>query len=116
VPDLDTYFAKSAVSVVPVRAGGGMRVRILEMFARAAPVVTTTVGLEGIDACPGEDVLVEDSPDGFARAVIDILQDQELRQKLSTNGRRLVEKKYDWQAVLGELDRVYQGLAGSGKP
>jgi glycosyltransferase involved in cell wall biosynthesis len=114
VQELDPYFAKSAVSVVPVRAGGGMRVRILEMFARAAPVVTTTVGLEGIDACPGEDVLVEDSPDGFARAVIDLLEDLELQKKLSTNGRHLVEKKYDWQVVLGELDRVYQGLAGSG--
>jgi glycosyltransferase involved in cell wall biosynthesis len=115
VPDLDPYFAKSAVSVVPVRAGGGMRVRILEMFARAAPVVTTTVGLEGIDACPGEDVLVEDSPEEFAKSVINLLQDHDLQKKLSANGRGLVEKKYDWQVVLGELDKVYQGLAGSGK-
>jgi glycosyltransferase involved in cell wall biosynthesis len=112
VPELDPYFAESAVTVVPVRAGGGMRVRILEAFARAAPVVTTTVGLEGIDACPGEDVLVADSPGDFAGSVITLLQDREFQQKLSTNGRRLVEKKYDWQAVLGELDRVYQGLAG----
>jgi polysaccharide biosynthesis protein PslH len=115
VPELDPYFAQAAISVVPVRAGGGMRVRILEMFARAAPVVTTTVGLEGIDACPGEDVLVQDSPEGFARAVIDLLQDQDLQQKLSTNGRRLVVEKYDWQVVLGELDKVYQRLAGSRK-
>jgi polysaccharide biosynthesis protein PslH len=115
VPDLDPYFAKSAVSVVPVRAGGGMRVRILEMFARAAPVVTTTVGLEGIDACPGEDVLVADSAEDFARSVIDLLQDHELQEKLSANGRRLVETKYDWHVVLGELDKVYQGLAGSRK-
>jgi glycosyltransferase involved in cell wall biosynthesis len=115
VPELDPYFAESAVSVVPVRAGGGMRVRILEMFARAAPVVTTTVGLEGIEACPGEDVLVADSPDEFARAVVNLLQDRELQQKLSSNGRRLVERKYDWQVVLSELDKVYQSLTGSGK-
>jgi glycosyltransferase involved in cell wall biosynthesis len=113
VPDLDPYFAGSAVTVVPVRAGGGMRVRILEAFARAAPVVTTTVGLEGIDACPGEDVLVADSPEEFAGSVIKLMQDKELQQKLSTNGRRLVEEKYDWQVVLGELDRVYQGLTES---
>lgn len=112
VPELDPYFAESAVTVVPVRAGGGMRVRILEAFARAAPVVTTTVGLEGIEACSGEDVLVADSPEDFAGSVITLLQDREIQQKLSTNGRRLVEKKYDWQVVLGELDRVYQGLAG----
>ena len=115
VPELDPYFGESAITVVPVRAGGGMRVRILEAFARAAPVVTTTVGLEGIDACSGEDVLVADSPDDFARSVITLLQDKELQQKLSVNGRRLVEKKYDWQVVLGELDKVYRGLAGSRK-
>jgi polysaccharide biosynthesis protein PslH len=115
VPELNPYFAESAVTIVPVRAGGGMRVRILEAFARAAPVVTTTVGLEGIDACPGRDVLVADSPEDFAGSVIDLLQDKELQQKLSTNGRQLVEGKYDWQVVLGELDKVYQGLGGAEK-
>lgn len=113
VPQLDPYFAESAVTVVPVRAGGGMRVRILEAFARGAPVVTTTVGLEGIDAVSGQDVLVADCPEHFAGAVIELLQNKELRQRLSTNGRRLVEEKYDWQVVLGELDRVYKGLAGA---
>lgn len=111
VPDLDPYFAESAITVVPVRAGGGMRVRILEAFARAAPVVTTTVGLEGIDACPGTDVMVADSPEDFARSVIDLLQDKELQQQLSTNGRRLVEEKYDWQVVLEKLDTIYKGLS-----
>jgi glycosyltransferase involved in cell wall biosynthesis len=114
VPELDPYFADSAVTVVPVRAGGGMRVRILEAFARAAPVVTTTVGLEGIDASPGEDVLVADTPEDFSRSVIDLLQDPELQERLSGNGRRLVEQKYDWQVVLGELDKIYQGLARAG--
>jgi glycosyltransferase involved in cell wall biosynthesis len=114
VPDLDPYFAESAVTVVPVRAGGGMRVRILEAFARAAPVVTTTVGLEGIDALPGKDVLVADSPDDFAGSVIKLLQNEELRQRLSMNGRCLVEQKYDWKVVLRELDRVYQDLGETG--
>jgi glycosyltransferase involved in cell wall biosynthesis len=113
VPELDPYFAQSAITIVPVRAGGGMRVRILEAFARAAPVVTTTVGLEGIDAQHGQDVLVADHPEDFARSVIDLLQNPELQLRLSANGRRLVEKKYDWQVVLGELDRVYQNLAKS---
>jgi glycosyltransferase involved in cell wall biosynthesis len=111
VPDLEPYFANSAVTVVPVRAGGGMRVRILEAFARAAPVVTTTVGVEGIDARPGMDVSIADSPEDFAEAVINLLLDKELREKLSRNGRRLVEEKYDWQVVLKELDRVYQRLS-----
>lgn len=115
VPDLDPYFAQSAVTVVPVRAGGGMRVRILEAFARAAPVVTTTIGLEGIEACPGEDVLVADSPEAFADSVLHLLQQKELRQQLSENGRRLVEEKYDWQVVLGKLHDVYRGLGRNGK-
>ena len=116
VPELDPYFARSAVTVVPVRAGGGMRVRILEAFARAAPVVTTTVGLEGIDASPGEDVLVADSPEEFAASVIALIEQKDLRQQLSNNGRRLVERKYDWQVVLGRLDEIYSGLTRNGKP
>lgn len=115
VPDLDPYFARSAITVVPVRAGGGMRVRILEAFARAAPVVTTTVGLEGIDACPGVDVLIADSPEEFAASVLNLLQQKELQQQLSENGRRLVEAKYDWQVVLGKLNKVYSDLTGNSR-
>jgi glycosyltransferase involved in cell wall biosynthesis len=111
VEELEPYFAKSALMVIPVRAGGGMRVRILEAFARAMPVVTTTIGLEGIQAEPGRDVLVADDPADFAQSVIDLLQDKMLQDELSTNGRRLVENKYDWQVVLGELDKTYERLA-----
>ena len=74
VAELDPYFAEAALAVIPVRAGGGMRVRILEAFARAIPVVTTTVGLEGIQAEPGKDVLVADSPYDFANAVLSCAQ------------------------------------------
>jgi glycosyltransferase involved in cell wall biosynthesis len=108
VPELDPYFAESALAVIPVRAGGGMRVRILEAFARAIPVVTTTVGLEGIDAQPETDVLVADSPGDFAEAVIRLFSDETLQAQLSTNGRRLVETKYDWQVTLKDMDEVYQ--------
>ena len=97
--------------VIPVRAGGGMRVRILEAFARAIPVVTTTVGLEGIQAQPGKDVLVEDNPVEFARSVIELLQNKQLQDQLSRNGRKLVEDKYDWQVVLENLDQIYKSLS-----
>jgi polysaccharide biosynthesis protein PslH len=111
VEELDPYFAKSALMVIPVRAGGGMRVRILEAFARAMPVVTTTVGLEGIQAVLGTEVMVEDTPANFANAVLDLLQDKKLQTTLAANGRKLVETKYDWQVVLGELDKTYQRIA-----
>jgi glycosyltransferase involved in cell wall biosynthesis len=111
VPDLDPYFMQAALMVIPVRAGGGMRVRILEAFARAMPVVTTTVGLEGIQAEPGLDVLVADSPEGFANSVIGLLGSRDLRTRLSQNGRRLAETRYDWQVVLSRLESVYRQLA-----
>lgn len=111
VPDLKPYLTRSAVVVVPVRAGGGMRVRILEAFAYGMPVVTTTVGLEGIEAKPDFEVLVADTPQDFAREVIRVLEDATLRARLSANGRELVERQYDWQVVLKELDRVYEALA-----
>lgn len=111
VPDLDPYMEAAAVMVVPVRAGGGMRVRILEAFARGMPVVTTTVGLEGIDAQPGVEVLVEDSPETFASAVMGLLSNPEWQAELALRGRQLAERKYDWKAVLGQLDEVFKQLA-----
>jgi glycosyltransferase involved in cell wall biosynthesis len=107
VPDLTPWFEKAAMVIVPVRIGGGMRVRILEAFARGMPVVTTTVGLEGIDAIPGKHVLVEDDPEKFADAVVQLIHDQELRTKLSNNARQLVEQVYDQQIILRKLDQVY---------
>jgi glycosyltransferase involved in cell wall biosynthesis len=111
VPELGPYFANASIMVIPVRAGGGMRVRILEAFARGMPVVTTTVGLEGIQAEPGLDVLVSDSPEEFAQSTIRLLSDGELQARLSANGRRLAKEKYDWQVVLNQLEKVYQSLA-----
>lgn len=108
VPDLTPYFEQACLIVVPVRAGGGMRVRILEAFSRAMPVVTTTVGLEGIHAVIGQDVLVEDTPAGFADAVLAVLNDPQLQTSLATRGRHLAEKKYDWQVVLKEMTWIYQ--------
>jgi glycosyltransferase involved in cell wall biosynthesis len=108
VPDLTPSMEKAALMVVPVRAGGGMRVRILEAFARGLPVVTTTIGLEGIDATPGQEVLVADTPQDFADAVTRLLMDKALQADLAIKGRQLAERSYDWQVVLGKMDVIYQ--------
>lgn len=113
VPELDPYMEKAAVMVVPVRAGGGMRVRILEAFARAMPVVTTTVGLEGISATLGRDVLVQDTEKDFANAVIQLLRDPQRQTEIAENGRKFVEGHYDWQVVLGKMNEVYRRLRPS---
>ena len=79
-PDLTPYFESASMLVIPVRAGGGIRVRILEGFARAMPVLTT-VGLEGNEAKPGIDVLVEDYALSFADAAIRLIEDEELQNQ-----------------------------------
>lgn len=107
VPDLTPYMEAAALMVVPVRAGGGMRVRLLEAFARAMPAVTTTIGLEGIQADHGKEVLVADDAPTFANETVRLLQDKNLQAHLSKNGRILAENKYDWQVVLKQMDAVY---------
>lgn len=110
VPELRPYLEQAALVVVPVRAGSGMRVRILEAFAQAMPVVTTTVGLEGIDARPGVDVFVADTPTRFAASVIKVLQSDATQVQLAKNGRSLAVKRYDWQVALQQLGKVYDGI------
>lgn len=84
-----------------------MRVRILEAFAYAMPVVTTTVGLEGIYATPDQDVLVADTPADFAKQTSELLENTSLQEKLAAHGRELATTKYDWQAVLSAIDLIY---------
>ena len=110
VPDLQPYFERATLMAVPVRAGSGMRVRILEALARGIPIVTTTTGVEGIDAVDGKHLLVADTPSEFAAAIVRLLKDSTLRAPLIQNGRRLAEEKYDWQVVLPRLESVYQSL------
>lgn len=107
VPDLDPYLSRAVMLVVPVRAGGGMRVRILEGFARGMPMVTTTLGLEGIHAQPERDILVADAPAEFAAAVVRIMLEEELRESLAANGRKLAEQLFDWHEALNPLGELY---------
>lgn len=107
VADLEPILRRSGVMVVPVRSGSGMRVKILEAFARGIPVVSTTVGVEGIDARAGEHLLVADEPDEFARAVLLVLTDPAVGPRLAHAGRELAEARYDRRTALAALDRVY---------
>jgi polysaccharide biosynthesis protein PslH len=113
VPDLQPYMERATLMVVPVRAGSGMRVRLLEAFARAMPAVTTTIGLEGIEATHEREVLVADTSTDFAAQTVRLLNDPALQQTLGENGRLLAATKYHWQAALRQMDAVY-GLAGGG--
>lgn len=107
VPDLTPVMEAAALMVVPVRAGSGMRVRLLEAFARAMPAVTTTIGLEGIVAEHDKDVLVADTASDFAAAAVRLLQDKDLQNRLAENGRLLAVTCYDWQVALQKIAVVY---------
>jgi glycosyltransferase involved in cell wall biosynthesis len=115
VPDLEPVLRESAVMVVPVHSGSGMRVKILEAFARGIPVVSTTIGVEGIEARAGEHLLVADDPESFATQVVRLASDREQAARLATAGRALAETRYDWRTALSGLDVVY-GVTSGDRP
>jgi polysaccharide biosynthesis protein PslH len=99
VDDLLPALAKACIVVVPLRMGGGTRLKILEALSAGKAVVSTSLGAEGLDLTDGHDVLLADSPEAFARAVRTLLEDDILRQRLGENGRATVQKLYDWSTV-----------------
>jgi glycosyltransferase involved in cell wall biosynthesis len=108
VPNLDCYFGETAAFVVPLQAGAGMRVKILDAWCRALPVVSTTIGAEGIRTRDGDNVLLSDSPEAFAENLTHVLQDPVLARRLAENGRATVEAHYDWRRTYRAWDEVYQ--------
>jgi glycosyltransferase involved in cell wall biosynthesis len=93
---------------VPILSGGGVRVKILEAMAMGVPVISTTIGCEGLDVRDGEHLLVADSPEAFAHACAKVLQDKELALRLATNARKLILERYDAKVALRTLDAVYE--------
>ncbi|MGD0281189.1 MAG: glycosyltransferase family 4 protein [Dissulfurispiraceae bacterium] len=110
VDDIDECYKKASVFVAPVLLGGGIIVKILDALAAGTPVVTTSFGNEGIGAVPGRDLLVADDAEGFASAVLRILGEDKLAEKLSVNGREFVKKHYSLDAVMRGMESVYQEL------
>lgn len=107
VTDTNEYLARSAAFIVPLRAGGGMRVKILDAWARGVPMVSTTVGAEGIALAPGENILLADTPVAFARAALRLLQDRTFATHVAQQGRQWVKTHYAWQTVYHAWDRIY---------
>jgi glycosyltransferase involved in cell wall biosynthesis len=107
VRDPMPYFRRAALLVVPLRAGGGMRVKILNALAQGIPVVSTTLGYEGIEVTPGRDILVGDTPEALAAQILRVLNEPALARQLSINGRRLAERVYDYRSACRPLEQVY---------
>lgn len=108
VPDIRPVIKSCMVCVVPLKVGGGTRLKILEALALGTPVVATSKGVEGLDLQPGRDLLVADTPHDFAREVIRLLTDPDLREHLSRNGRRAVEDQYGSHQIAADLHKFLQ--------
>jgi glycosyltransferase involved in cell wall biosynthesis len=109
VDDPTPFVERAGAVVVPVRAGSGMRVKILTALAQGLPVVTTALGCEGIAVQSGTHVLIADDPAEFAAATLRLLADRALAEALGHNGRRLIESRYDYRQLYPALEGVYAG-------
>lgn len=110
VPDVRPHFAEAECSIVPLRVGGGTRLKILDAWAMGKAIVSTSIGCEGLDTVDGENIIIRDDPRDFAQAVIDVLSDARLRNRLSENGRRTAEQIYAWRVIGKKLNGLYDGL------
>lgn len=110
VDDVRPVMAAASVFVVPLQSGGGTRLKILNAWAMAMPVVSTSVGCEGLSARHGENILIADSPEEFAGCVSRLLNDKALRATLGQRARETVLKTYDWQVIGRTMRERYRGI------
>lgn len=110
VEDVRPFMERARVAVVPLKSGSGTRLKILEAFSMGLPVVSTTIGVEGIEVIDGTHLLIADSPMDFTNAIQRLLQDIELSKRIGEAGRDLVISKYSWQSIQSDLRAAYQSL------
>ncbi|MDO8589388.1 MAG: glycosyltransferase family 4 protein [Armatimonadota bacterium] len=110
VNDIHEVARNSAVFIVPLRSGSGMRVKILNAMAMGLPVVSTSVGCEGIEVTHGKNALLADTAEEFARSVAQLLEDREKRFEIGAAGRKFVVENYSWEVIYPRLDWLVDSL------
>jgi glycosyltransferase involved in cell wall biosynthesis len=110
VEDVRPYIAGAGVYAVPLRIGGGTRLKIMEAMALGQAIVSTSLGCEGYPVTSGQELVTADTPQDFARCVVELLGDTWRREELGRAGRRFVEERYDWRAIVPGLERVYEKM------
>ena len=104
VPDVRPYLWGSRVSVVPLRIGGGTRLKIFEAMAARVPVVSTSIGAEGLPCKNGKHIATADSPELFAQCCLDLLTDADLHRQRANQAWELVSSRFSWEAVSNEFE------------
>lgn len=112
VTDIRKAYLNSDVLLAPIKGSGGTRFKILEAMASGIPVVTTPIGIEGIDAENEKEVLIRDESVGLAEAVIKLLKDRFFYRDLTTSARALTKEKYNWENIGEKLDKIYKEVGG----
>jgi glycosyltransferase involved in cell wall biosynthesis len=107
-PDIRPLMASTSLCIVPLRIGGGTRLKILEAMSMGIPVISTSKGAEGLAVTPGKDIIIADNPDNFATKIIQLFNDTNFRTRLSINGRKLVESSYAWETIGQEFNSLIE--------
>jgi glycosyltransferase involved in cell wall biosynthesis len=107
VENVQSFYGRSAACVVPLRAGGGTRLKILEAMAFGRPVVSTSIGCEGLKVTDGENILIADSEEEFAKKTVSLLRELDLRRKIVERARELVVNHYDWDIIARKMMKIY---------
>jgi len=110
VADLRPHLAAAAAVVVPLRLGGGTRLKIVEAMAMGKAIVSTTLGAEGIEAVPGRDLLVEDQPAAFADAVSRLLVEPAIAARIGQSARQLAVESYAWSGAARALEGFHRRI------
>jgi glycosyltransferase involved in cell wall biosynthesis len=115
VADVRPALAEASCCVVPIRVGGGTRLKILDAWAMGKAVVSTSLGCEGLDAVDGENILIRDTADAIAEGVAQVLGDAQLRTRLERNARRTALATYSWRIVGAHMRSAYNELLARAK-
>jgi glycosyltransferase involved in cell wall biosynthesis len=113
VPAMTPYLHAATVFVAPIVAGAGTRTKLLEAMAAGLPIVTTRVGIEGIEATDGREVVIAASPEEMQAAILRLLADPVGRRRLGAEARHVAEERYDWSRCLAPLEALYAELLPS---
>jgi polysaccharide biosynthesis protein PslH len=111
VEDVPAFYGSVDVVVAPIRYGGGIKIKVLEAMACGRPVVTTSVGAEGVVEADEGALIVADEPAEFAEAVVALLSDRDRRSSLGGQARQVIERRFSWQRLCDDLDNIYRALA-----